>query len=171
MSDNARAARGQKKASERGKVVPFPRYHIVHIELTICELKQVPSANPDVEERTSEYLYSANTRNIGHVGADITKSKDLVIGWCEFKATKSVEDELRAEVTATYLFVYTYPDSPPAGEWGRDDITEFVVAASVWPRFRDLVAHMMAQGSTVFPPLPLAPDKIGHTPRRPIEAE
>ena len=42
----------------------------------------------------------------------------------------------------------------------RDDLTEFVIAVSVWPKFRDLVAHMMAQGSTTFPALPVKPDKI-----------
>jgi hypothetical protein len=57
-------------------------------------------------------------------------------------------------------------ESDSEGGWNHGDITKLVISVGVWPRFRDLVAHMMAQGSTVFPPLPSVPDKITSAPRK-----
>jgi hypothetical protein len=152
--------------NRRAKTIPFPSFDLAHTELTICELKQVPSPSPPRKDEKANYFYSANTRDISHIGRPEGDERTWTIGWCELSAAKQVEGQLRAEVTATYVFVYTDPHDPQEGTWSRNDVTKLVISIGIWPRFRDLVAHMMAQGSTVFPPLPPAPDKIGHTPKK-----
>lgn len=153
----------------RVKTVSFPSFNLVHSELTICELKQVPSHTAGTDEKAN-FFYSANTKDVGHYSKsadDRTGPDAWTVGWCEFTAEKQVDNELRAQVTATYLFIYIDPAPPAEGHWSNTELMNLVISVGVWPRFRDLVAHMMAQGSTVFPPLPAAPDKIGHTSRRP----
>jgi hypothetical protein len=152
--------------NRRAKTVPFPSFDLVHSELTVCELKQVPTPSAESKDEKAKYVYSANTRDVSHFGKQDGSSRSLTVGWCEFSAAKQVDSQPRAEVTATYLFVYFDPDDPEEGSWSHPDVTKLVISIGIWPRFRDLVAHMMAQGSTVFPPLPAAPDKIGHIFRK-----
>ena len=139
----------------------LPLFHPPYVELTICELKQRPS--PVQEDKKASFSYSAELRDVSHVGmSEGNGPANVTVAYCDFTAGKQIEHETTAEVTATYLFAFKHPESGPGTVWPLEQLTEFVVSISVWPRFRDLVAHMMAQGSTVFPPLPLRPDNIAH---------
>lgn len=154
-----RAIRQGAAGSRPAVYLSYPRFDVSHVELIICELKQRPSAPREGEENT-KYSYSANANRITHLSKDEVGGAGATVGYCDFTATAAAKDETMAEVTASYLFVFSQPEAEGDAEFEADNVTEFVVALSVWPRFRDLVAHMMAQGSTVFPPLPMRPDKL-----------
>jgi len=162
VSENTFPAVKLKRQAER-KATAYPRYSMLHIELTICELTQIPSPDPK-DDKEAEYSYSAKTRDVSTFHP--SKEREITIGWCEFSVAKEVGEKPKAEITATYLFVYMHPQPSRPNKWEKRDVTEAVISASVWPRFRDLVAHMVAQGSTVFPPLPFEPDKIAHTSQK-----
>ncbi len=99
---------------KRDKAVPFPSFNLVHTELTICELKQVPSAGTEKEEKVS-YFHSATTRDVSRSGSETkTGHTSWTVGWCEFSAEKQVDGKVNAEVTATYLFIFL--DPPPPSE-------------------------------------------------------
>ena len=161
MAKDPSTAPARRKSAKSSSEVGYPRINLGHLELIVCELKQSPAGSVKTEKQT-RFSYSALPRDVGHYDKDDLpkSSRGATVGWCDFTATKQVDGETEAEVTATYLFAFGHPDDPPNGRWSREQLTEFVVSVCVWPRFRDLVANMMSQGSTTFPPLPLTPDRI-----------
>jgi hypothetical protein len=146
----------QARQSRKAPASLLPRFDLAHVELSTCELKQRPF-NSDEE---AKYSYSAVAKNVDYIKKNDQFPFDVGVGWCEFTALKEVKSNNVAEITATYVFLFAIPD--PVEDLDFEGVTNFAIALGIWPRFRDLVAHMMAQGSSTFPPLPIKPDRINH---------
>ncbi len=119
--------------------------------LLVSNLIRRPLPQDNKEE--AKFYYTIVVPRAAH------RTNEITSGICALTVGKQVEAISPIELNATYLFGFkTKDDIADKSEQRR--IIEQVIRATVWPRFRDLVALTGNQADLDLPPLPSTPDKV-----------